>query len=134
MERRSQPLVLAGPGPRFREDNPGVALRSAPRAVGWHGPGIVREVRTVALFGLVAALALLAGCGGGDSSVTVPLVAGLKEPLAVQVLEEARLVPSIERVPDADARAGVVVSQSITEGSDVDEGATVTIAVATSAP
>jgi beta-lactam-binding protein with PASTA domain len=86
-------------------------------------------VRAVALLTLIVAVAT--GCGGSEPSTVVPLVVGLRGPLAVQVARDADLEVEIRERSDDEMRFGFVVSQSIREGSKVSEGDTVTIWVST---
>ena len=83
---------------------------------------------------LAVVLVLMSGCGGDDSSVVVPYVVGLREPLATQVVERAGLVPEIRRAPDADIRRGFVYFQSPREGSTADENDMLRISVSTGPP
>lgn len=73
----------------------------------------------------------LAGCGGSDSSTTAPYVVGLREPLAIRVIEEAKLVPQVTRKSDSGVDAGLVYFQSPREGVEAEEGDVVRISVST---
>jgi beta-lactam-binding protein with PASTA domain len=87
-------------------------------------------VRVVALVAVL--VALMPACGGTESpAVVVPLVVGLREPLATQVAEQAGLKPTVTYRPDGDTRKGFVFWQSIREGSTAHEGDTLTIRVST---
>jgi len=69
--------------------------------------------------------------GGGADTVTVPNVDGKSQSVAVAALEKAGLEVEIRKVDVAHIKAGEVVRQSPTAGTDVDEGSTVTLSVAT---
>jgi len=87
-------------------------------------------VRAVAL--LVLIVALLSGCGGSDSSsVAVPVLVGLRESRATQFAEQIGLKPEVMHGRDEDMRTGFVYSQSVREGSMVDEGDTIKLWVST---
>jgi len=69
--------------------------------------------------------------GGGADTVTVPNVDGKSQGAATAVLEKAGLDVDVRKVNVAHAKAGEVVRQTPTAGTDVDKGATVTLSVAT---
>lgn len=69
--------------------------------------------------------------GGGADTVTVPNVDGKSQSAATAALEKAGLEVEIRKVDVAHIKAGEVVRQSPRAGTDVDEGSTVTLSVAT---
>jgi len=114
---------------RYRPHCP-LVDRSLPQMLMAHALMLVRAVAFLAVF-----LALVAACGGTESStVVVPLVVGLREPLATQVTEQAGLKPAITYGPDSDTPQGFVYWQSIREGSTAHEGDMLTIRVSTGPP
>jgi len=84
-----------------------------------------------ALIVLVAAALGWMLLGGGADTVTVPNVDGKSQGAATALLEKAGLDVDIHKVNVAHAKAGEVVRQTPTAGTDVDKGATITLSVAT---
>jgi eukaryotic-like serine/threonine-protein kinase len=66
-----------------------------------------------------------------SSTVTVPLVEGLREANAVSQLEEAGLVPNVVRGADPEVEQGFVARQEPGDGAEVAPGSEVTIFVST---
>jgi eukaryotic-like serine/threonine-protein kinase len=66
-----------------------------------------------------------------SSTVTVPLVEGLREANARAQIEEAGLVANVIEGPDAEVEAGFVARQEPKGGTDVAEGTEVTLFVST---
>jgi serine/threonine-protein kinase len=69
-----------------------------------------------------------------NKPVPVPLVEGLREPLAKTKISEANLVASVTRESSADVENGIVISQSPLAGDHLQRGGTVTITVSTGKP
>ncbi len=69
--------------------------------------------------------------GGGGDTVTVPNVEGKSVGAAKTTLKAAGLEPKVREVDVANAKAGEVVRQTPTPGTEVDEDSTVTLFVAT---
>jgi beta-lactam-binding protein with PASTA domain len=80
---------------------------------------------------LVAAVLGWLLIGRGADTVTVPNVDGKSQSAATTQLETAGLKVKVREVDVADAKAGEVVSQTPTGGSEVDEASVVTLSVAT---
>ncbi|MCI0633907.1 MAG: Stk1 family PASTA domain-containing Ser/Thr kinase, partial [Actinobacteria bacterium] len=70
----------------------------------------------------------------GAETVAVPYVVGIPQALAENNIEEAGLVPRVNRVSNSDVEEGVVFAQSPTEGTRVDKGETVRIDVSSGKP
>ena len=70
----------------------------------------------------------------GSDTVAVPYVVGIPQALAVNNIEEAGLVPRVNRVSNSDVEEGTVFAQSPTEGTRVDEGEVVRIDVSSGKP
>jgi beta-lactam-binding protein with PASTA domain len=66
-----------------------------------------------------------------DSTVPVPFVEGLREAQAKAKVEDAGLVATVVRGPDAEVRAGFVARQEPKEGTEIAEGGEVTLFVST---
>jgi beta-lactam-binding protein with PASTA domain len=69
-----------------------------------------------------------------NKPVPVPLVEGLREPLAKTKISEANLVASVTRESSATVEQGVVISQSPLAGNHLQRGGTVTLTVSTGKP
>jgi serine/threonine-protein kinase len=69
-----------------------------------------------------------------NKPVAVPLVAGIKESLAVKKINDAGLAPSVSREPSADVEKGFVISQSPDAGTRVQKHQTVELTVSTGPP
>ncbi len=70
----------------------------------------------------------------GAETVAVPYVVGIPQALAESNIEDAGLVPRVNRVSNSDVEEGVVFAQSPTEGTRVDKGETVRIDVSSGKP
>jgi beta-lactam-binding protein with PASTA domain/serine/threonine protein kinase len=66
-----------------------------------------------------------------SAPVGVPLVEGLREGQAVELIEEAGLEADVEERPSSEVDDGVVIEQSPREGTQVQQGSTVMITVST---
>jgi eukaryotic-like serine/threonine-protein kinase len=96
------------------------------------------------LVGIGALLALLVGGWllyepikdrlEGADTVAVPYVVGIPQALAENNIEDAGLVPRVNRVSNSDVAEGEVFQQSPTEGTRVDKGETVRIDVSSGKP
>jgi serine/threonine-protein kinase len=69
-----------------------------------------------------------------NKPVPVPLVEGLREPLAKTKISEANLVASVTRESSDTVEKGVVISQSPPAGDHLQRGGTVTITISTGKP
>jgi serine/threonine-protein kinase len=86
--------------------------------------------------GVLAVVALVAGLllsnQDKEQKVTAPNVTKLTQPIAEQQIRAAKLVPTIgEPDKSADCRKGLVTAQNPTQGTELNEGDTVTINVCT---
>jgi beta-lactam-binding protein with PASTA domain len=70
----------------------------------------------------------------GADTVAVPYVVGIPQALAENNIEDAGLVPRVNRVSNSDVAEGEVFQQSPTEGTRVDKGETVRIDVSSGKP
>jgi beta-lactam-binding protein with PASTA domain len=81
-------------------------------------PATIDLVRVVLLVTLVLVpFTVLTGCGGDSRETVVPYVTGLREQLAVDVLEDAGLQVRVEHRRAEAAKAGFVYAQSPREGT-----------------
>jgi eukaryotic-like serine/threonine-protein kinase len=69
-----------------------------------------------------------------SETVPVPLVEGIREQRAVDLIEQAELTPNVERGASAEVPVGFVIEQSPTEGTRIQKGDQVTIVVSTGPP
>lgn len=94
-----------------------------------------RRPRRMVLLGSALVVLIAAALGwmllAGGGTVTVPDVDGTSQGAATATLEKAGLDVDIRNVNVAGAKAGEVVRQTPTAGTDVDKGTTVTLSVAT---
>jgi PASTA domain len=89
----------------------------------------------VRLLLVVLLIALVTGCGGGDSQTgTVPALVGLEEPEAVARAQDAGLQVEIQHRASADAPSGIVVKQSPSPGTTVEAGAPLVLVISTGQP
>jgi beta-lactam-binding protein with PASTA domain len=79
-------------------------------------------------------LALGTGCGGGDSRAgTVPALVGLEQSEAIAQVQDAGLKLEIQH-RSSDAPPGIVVKQTPSPGTGVDEDTTVVLVVSQGEP
>jgi beta-lactam-binding protein with PASTA domain len=74
--------------------------------------------------------AVVVGCGGGQESVTVPYLVGLKEPLAANVAASEGFEVEIQHGPSTAGPTGFVYMQRPREGTTLSDGAKLMIWVA----
>ena len=144
-------LMAAAPTSVITRPQPGGPTRPAPPGrtppAGYYGyEGPPRRRRPVWPW-VLSVLLLLAAAGAAwfaytkiqdqlaaNKPVPVPLVEGLREPLAKTKISEANLVASVTRESSADVENGIVISQSPPAGDHLQRGGTVTITVSTGKP
>ena len=144
-------LMAAAPTSVITRPQPGGPTRPAPPGrtppAGYYGyEGPPRRRRPVWPW-VLSVLLLLAAAGAAwfaytkiqdqlaaNKPVPVPLVEGLREPLAKTKISEANLVASVTRESSATVEKGVVISQSPPAGDHLQRGGTVTITVSTGKP
>jgi serine/threonine-protein kinase len=144
-------LMAAAPTSVITRPQPGGPTRPAPPGrtppAGYYGyEGPPRRRRPVWPW-VLSVLLLLAAAGAAwfaytkiqdqlaaNKPVPVPLVEGLREPLAKTKISEANLVASVTRESSADVENGIVISQSPLAGDHLQRGGTVTITVSTGKP
>jgi serine/threonine-protein kinase len=88
------------------------------------------------LLAIAAIVAILLVTSGPDdpppvTTVAVPAVAGREEQVATRLLEEAGFVVDSTEQPDAEIAEGRVIDSDPAEGTEAEEGSTVTITVST---
>jgi beta-lactam-binding protein with PASTA domain/predicted Ser/Thr protein kinase len=144
-------LMAAAPTSVITRPQPGGPSRPAPPGrtppAGYYGyEGPPRRRRPVWPW-VLSVLLLLAAAGAAwfaytkiqdqlaqNKPVPVPLVEGLREPLAKTKISEANLVASVTRESSDTVEKGVVISQSPPAGDHLQRGGTVTITVSTGKP
>jgi beta-lactam-binding protein with PASTA domain/predicted Ser/Thr protein kinase len=144
-------LMAAAPTSVITRPQPGGPTRPAPPGrtppAGYYGyEGPPRRRRPVWPW-VLSVLLLLAAAGAAwfaytkiqdqlaaNKPVPVPLVEGLREPLAKTKISEANLVASVTRESSATVEQGVVISQSPLAGNHLQRGGTVTLTVSTGKP
>ena len=143
--------MAAAPTSVIARPQPGGPTRPAPPGrtppAGYYGyEGPPRRRRPVWPW-VLSVLLLLAAAGAAwfaytkiqdqlaaNKPVPVPLVEGLREPLAKTKISEANLVASVTRESSATVEQGVVISQSPPAGDHLQRGGTVTLTVSTGKP
>lgn len=90
----------------------------------------------VVFFSLILiVLALVIGCGGGESTPgTAPDLIGLEQAEAVAMAQDAGLQVEIEHRVSAVAPSGSVIEQSPPGGTPVEAGTTLMLVVSTGEP
>ena len=64
-----------------------------------------------------------------SAPVGVPLVEGLRQEQAIELIEDAGLEAEVEEQPSTDVERGIVIEQNPKEGTQISKGSTVTITV-----
>jgi serine/threonine-protein kinase len=143
----SRPVAAAAPTQQLRP--PPTAPVQPPRRPPPYDPYAGRppkRKRSIVPWIVVAILLAAAGIAGWyvyqevrsqleeAEPVPVPNVVGIRQQLAVQKLEDAELVPKVQRRADDEVPSGVVMDQNPSAGTRISKGETVTIVVSTGVP